>query len=144
MESWIIYGLIAAFLIAARDVFTKNFSSKYTITEHLLHYYVLCGVFIGMFAMYKKYIVKERVSFVDTKDLWKYILVAALSAIIISPCQILSLKNCKNPGQAKAIVNLNTIFLFFLSIYFIQSADFTMKTFLGIGLTTAGVYFIMQ
>ena len=51
MESWIIYGLIAAFLIAARDVFTKSFTSKYTITEHLLHYYVLCGVFIAIFAM---------------------------------------------------------------------------------------------
>ena len=143
METWFFYAIIAAILIASRDIFTKSFTTKYNVTEHLLHYYFLCGVFIGIFALYKKYIAKERVKFIETKDLWKYILIAAMSAIIISPSQILSLKYCKNPGQAKAIVNLNTLFLFFMSLYFIRSAEFTMKTFIGIALTVIGIYFLM-
>lgn len=143
MELWFIYGIIAAILIATRDTFTKLFTSKYSMTEHLLYYYILCGIFISIFALYKKYFMKERVRMIQREDLWKYILIAAMSAIIISPCQLLSLKYCKNPGQSKAIVNLNTIFLFLMSIYFIKSAEFTKKTFLGISLTTAGIYFII-
>ena len=143
MELWFIYGIIAAVLIATRDTFTKVFTSKYSMTEHLLYYYILCGIFISIFALYKKYFMKERVRMIQREDLWKYILSAAMSAIIISPCQLLSLKYCKNPGQSKAIVNLNTIFLFLMSIYFIKSAEFTKKTFLGISFTTIGIYFIM-
>lgn len=143
MELWFIYGIIAAVLIATRDTFTKLFTNKYSMTEHLLYYYILCGIFISIFAIYKKYFVKEKVRMIQKEDLWKYILIGGISAIIISPCQLLSLKHCKNPGQSKAIVNLNTIFLFFMSIYFIQSAEFTKKTFFGILLTTLGIYFIM-
>ena len=143
MELWFIYGIIAAVLIATRDTFTKLFTNKYSMTEHLLYYYILCGIFISIFAIYKKYFMKEKVRMIQKEDLWKYILIASMSAIIISPCQLLSLKYCKNPGQSKAIVNLNTIFLFLMSIYFIKSAEFTKKTFLGISLTTIGIYFIM-
>ena len=143
MELWFIYAIIAAILIATRDTFTKQFSTKYSVTEHLLYYYFLCGIFIGIYALYKKFVVKENVKMIESQDIWKYVLVAAMSAIIISPCQLLSLKYCKNPGQSKAIVNLNTIFLFFMSLYFIKSAQFTKKTFFGIILTTLGIYFIM-
>jgi len=143
MEKWFIYGIIAAVLIASRDTFTKHFTSKYSVTEHLLYYYILCGVFIGVFALYKHFVVKENIKMIESQDIWKYVLIAAMSAIIISPCQLLSLKHCKNPGQSKAIVNLNTVFLFFMSLYFIKSAEFTKQTFVGILLTTIGVYFII-
>ena len=143
MELWVIYGIIAAILIATRDTFSKHFSSKYSVTEHLLYYYILCGIFISMFALYKHCIVKEKIKMIDSQDIWKYVLVAAMSAIIISPCQLLSLKHCKNPGQSSAIVSLSTIFLFLFSLYFIRSAEFTKRTFFGILLTTIGVYFIM-
>ena len=109
MENWVIYGLIAAFLIAVRDMFSKSYIHKYTTTEHLLHYYIFASIFFLIYAFYKKYYVKERVEMVDTEDIWKYILMAFLGAIIISPCQLLSLKECKNPGKSKAIINLNTI-----------------------------------
>ena len=92
MEQWLIYAVVAAILIACRDIFTKKFSTKYSATEHLLYYYVLCGFFIILLALYKKYYQGERIKFIDSEDLWLYIIVAAISAIIISPCQILSLK----------------------------------------------------
>jgi len=143
MELWVIYGIIAAILIATRDTFSKHFSSKYSVTEHLLYYYILCGIFISMFALYKHCIVKEKINMIDSQDIWKYVLVAAMSAIIISPCQLLSLKHCKNPGKSSAIVSLSTIFLFFMSLYFIKSAEFTKRTLFGLSLTTMGIYFIM-
>ena len=126
MESWLLYALVAALLIAIRSVFTVKFTEKYSVTEHLLHYYLICGFFILIYASYKKFYVKERVSLVESEDLWKYILVAGMSAIIISPCQILSLQKCKNPAQSSAIINLNTIFLFFMSLLYIKSSHFLL------------------
>ena len=143
MEMWFVYGLIAAVLIAATDMFTRKFTDKYTITEHLLHYYFLCGIFIGLYAIYKKYVAKERVNLIHKDDLWKYGLVAAVSVIIISPCQVMSIRGSKNPGQAKAVVNLNTLFLFFMSMYFIKSEKITVKKIIGIIATVGGIYLIM-
>jgi drug/metabolite transporter (DMT)-like permease len=143
MDLWIIYGLIAAVLIASRDIFTKQFSKKYNTTEHLLYYYILCGFFIGIYAIYKKVILKERVNLIHQEDLWKYGIVAAISVIIISPCQVLSIKESPNPGKAKAIVNLNTLFLFFMSLYFIKSEKITLKKIIGIIATVGGIYLVM-
>ena len=142
MESWIFYGLVAAFFIAARDMFTKNFTTKYTITEHLIYYYTFTGLFIFMYAYIKNKYYDESVKMIETEDIWKYAMIGAISAIIISPCQLLSLKECSNPGKSKAIVNLNTIFVFLMGIYFIKSQKFTMKVFFGFILTSLGIYLI--
>lgn len=143
MEKWVIYGLIAAFLIAGRDIFTKKFSNKYSAIEHLLYYYILCGFFIILLALYKSKIQKEKIKFIDTEDIWKFALLAAISAIIISPCQILSLKYCDNPGKSKAIVNMNSIIAFFLAFYFIKDSKFDFKTIAGIILAISGIYLIV-
>ena len=143
MEPWIMYALIAAILIAVRSLFTVKFTKKYSITEHLLHYYVICGIFIFAYAGYKKIYLKEKINIVDSEDLWKYALVAAISVIILEPCYILSMKNCKNPAQTSAIINLNTIFLFFMSLLFIKSTEFSKEKLFGIILTSIGVYFVI-
>ena len=142
MEQWIIYGLIAALLIAVRDIFTKKFSKKYSAIEHLLYYYILCGFFIILVALYKSKVEGENIKFIDTEDIWKFAAIAAISAIIISPCQILSLKHCDNTGKSKAIVNLNSIVAFFLAFYFIKESKFEMKTVFGIILVSIGIYLI--
>jgi drug/metabolite transporter (DMT)-like permease len=142
MDNWILYGLIAAFFIATRDMFTKTFTKKYSITEHLIYYYTMTGVFIFVYAFVKKYYFKENIRMIQTDDIWKYIAIGAISAIIISPCQLLSLKECSNPGKSKAIVNLNTIFVFFMSLLLVRSEKFTFKIFIGILFSIAGIYLI--
>lgn len=143
MESWLIYAFVAAVLIAARDIFTKKFSKKYTAIEHLLYYYILCGFFIILLAIYKSRVQGEKIRFIESEDLWKYMGVAAVSAIIISPCQVLSLKECDNPGKSKAIVNLNGVIVFLMSLYLLKDVKFETKTFLGILLAAIGVYLII-
>ena len=143
MELWIIYAFIAAILIAARDIFTKKFSTKYSAIEHLLYYYILCGFFIILLALYKTQIQGEKIRFIDTEDIWKFAAIAAMSAIVISPCQILSLKYCDNPGKSKAIVNLNGIIVFLMSLYLLKDVKFEMKSLLGILLAAMGVYLIL-
>ena len=142
MEKWFMYGFVAAVLIASRDIFTKHFSKKYTTCEHLLYYYVLCGVFMVVYCLYKKYYRKESVRMMDKDDWWKYILLALVTVIVISPCEVLSLKHCKTPGQSKSVINLNTIFVFFLGMIFLKD-KFSLKTLFGITLTIIGIYFVM-
>ena len=88
------------------------FDKKYLNRANLL----VCGFFIELLALYKSKVKGETIRFIDTEDIWKFAIIAALSAIIISPCQILSLKYCDNPGKSKAIVNLNGVFVFIFSI----------------------------
>ena len=143
METWIIYAFVAAVLIAVRDIFTKKFSKKYSAIEHLLYYYILCGFFIILLAIYKSRFQGEKIRFIDTEDIWKFAAIAGLSAIIISPCQILSLKECDNPGKSKAIVNLNGVIVFFMSLYVLKDVKFETKTFIGILFAAVGVYLII-
>lgn len=143
MEKWVMYAGIAALLIAGRDIFTKKFSKKYSHIEHLLYYYILCGFFIISLAIYKTKFQGEKIKFIDGEDLWKYAIVAAISAIIIAPCQVLALRNCDNPGKSASIVNLNAIASFFIAAYFISGAKIEMKTIGGILLTALGIYLII-
>ena len=143
MESWIFYAAVAAFLIAMRDIFTKKLTNKYSAVEHLLYYYILCGFFIILLALYKSKVQGEKIKFVDTEDLWIYLVMAGVSAIIISPCQFLSPKECDNPGKSKAIVNMNSVIAFFLAIYFIKGAKLETKNIIGVILAAFGVYLII-
>lgn len=142
MESWVIYGLVAALLIASRDLFTKHFMNKYSACEHLLYYYVLCGVFISIYCIYKRYHRGESVRMIESRDIWKYVAIAILTVSVIAPCEVLSMKHCKTPGQSKSIINLNTIFVFFLGIIFLKD-EFSLRTLSGIVLTMVGIYFVM-
>ena len=143
MESWIFYAGVAAFLIAMRDIFTKKFTSKYSAIEHLLYYYILCGFFIILLALYKSKVQGEKIRFIELQDLWPYLVIAFASAVIISPCQFLSLKNCDNPGKSKAIVNMNSIIAFILALYFIKGTKITAKSVIGIILAAFGVYLVI-
>lgn len=137
------YAVVAAILIAGRDIFTKKFTTKYSPVEHLLYYYLLCGFFIILLALYKSNIEGEKIKFIETEDIWKYAAVAAISAIIISPCQFLSLKTCDNPGKSKAIVNLNSVFAFLLALYFIRGSKLETKNIFGIIIVAFGIYLIV-
>lgn len=143
MESWIFYAGVAAFLIAMRDIFTKKFTSKYSAIEHLLYYYILCGFFIVLLALYKSKVQGEKIRFIELQDLLPYLVIAFASAVIISPCQFLSLKTCDNPGKSKAIVNMNSIIAFMLALYFIKGTKMTAKSVIGIILASIGVYLVV-
>jgi drug/metabolite transporter (DMT)-like permease len=143
MEQWIFYAATAAFLIAVRDIFTKKFSTKYSAIEHLLYYYILCGFFIILLALYKTKVQGEKIKLIDPQDLWWYIIIAAVSAIIISPCQVLALRGCDNPGKSASIVNFNAVISFVIAAYFITGAKMKLKTLFGIALTILGIYLII-
>jgi drug/metabolite transporter (DMT)-like permease len=142
MESWIIYGITAAILLASRDLFTRNYVQKYSINEHLLYYYVLCGIMIAAYTCYRRFYMKEKIKIIEKNDLWKYALVAAATVVIIAPCEVFAIQKSNNPGKARALTNLNTLFLFIVSIYFLKTEKITMKKIIGILMTIGGIFLI--
>ena len=143
MEKWIFYALIAAVLIGTRDIFTSSFTNKYTSTQHFLNYYIFFGIIILLYCTYRKSIYKENnFKLVEKNDIWKYIFIALITVLIISPCIYEALKLSDNPGKAKAIVNLNTVVAFFISYLFLRGVKIDQKSILGILLIIIGIYLI--
>ena len=142
MDSWFFYAIIAAVLIACRDIFSKNLLKKYSSTEHLLHYYFFTGIFILSFAIYQNYFNNEKVRIINNNYIFIYIILAFVSAIIISPCQTLSLKNCPSPEKSKAVINMNSIFIFIFGLFIYKNAKIDIKNIIGIILTIVGIYLL--
>ena len=61
--------------------------------------------------------------------------------VLVDPCIFNSLKLCDNPGYAKSIINLNTLFLLILALIFYK-IEFDMKKSLGVVIVLFGTYLI--
>jgi drug/metabolite transporter (DMT)-like permease len=142
MESWIIYGIIAAILMASRDYFTRKYSGKYTVMEHIFYYYVLCAVAISAYFCYRKVNYNEDFKLIHKEDFWKYALLATASVLIITPCEVLSIRKSSNPGKARALTNMNAIILFLISIYVLKTEKLTPTKLAGLILIMVGMYMI--
>ena len=143
MEQWIMYGILAAFLLASRDFFTSNYTKKYSTTEHILYYYVFCAISISTYVCYRRINNNEKIKIIETEDLWKYILIAISTVLIITPCEVMSIRSAKNPGKARALTSMNFVVLFFVSVYFMKSEKMTAKKLAGIILTIFGIFMIV-
>ena len=143
MEQWIMYGILAAFLLASRDFFTSNYTSKYSTTEHILYYYVFCAISISTYVCYRRINNNEKIKIIETEDLWKYILIAISTVLVITPCEVMSIRSAKNPGKARALTSMNFVVLFFVSVYFMKSEKMTTKKLAGIILTIFGIFMIV-
>jgi len=137
------YGILAAFLLASRDFFTSNYTSKYSTTEHILYYYVFCAISISTYVCYRRINNNEKIKIIETEDLWKYILIAISTVLVITPCEVMSIRSAKNPGKARALTSMNFVVLFFVSVYFMKSEKMTAKKLAGIILTIFGIFMIV-
>lgn len=142
MEQWIIYGILAAFLIASRDYFTSKYTSRYTVTEHILYYYVLCAIAISAYVCYRKINYNEKFKLINKDDFWKYALVAIASVLVITPCEVLSIRNATNPGKARALTNMNAIILILVSMYVLKTEKITPTKIVGLLFFGFGMFMI--
>ena len=63
-------------------------------------------------------------------------------AVVIAPCEVLSIKYCEQPSRAIALKNISPVILFFITLYFVKDVKFTMRIFVGIIFTIIGIYLI--
>lgn len=132
-----IYGLLAAIFISLRDIFSADIINKYEYIDYIIVANIT--VFIG--TIFYILVTKKKVVIPEKKDFIVIFLRLLVVYLIIEPCIFNSMKFCKNPGYAKSIINLNTLFVFVLAVFFLK-ADFDKQKILGVMLVTGGAYFL--
>ena len=140
MEKWLPYAFVAAIFIAIRDFISKDIITRYNYSDYVIIANII--IFIGtiIYLLYsKKDITKIRPP--KFTELLTIILRIFIIYMIIDPCIFNSLKLCDNPGYAKSVINLNTLFLLLLAFVFYKS-EFNMKKTSGVIVILIGTYLI--
>jgi len=132
-----IYGLIAALFIAIRDIFSKDLINRYDYTEYIIY----ANIIVFIFTMIYIYAYDIKLKKPKYSDLFVIIVRLIIVYMIIEPCIFYSIKYCNNPGYAKSVINLNTLFVFIMAIIFLKT-EINMKKFLGIVMIIGGSYFL--
>ena len=138
MKQWIFYGLIAALFISLRDFFSKGLFDRYGYIDFIIYANII--LFIGTFI----YIYITNYKFKKIPDKYDFLMMLLrifVVYLIIEPSMYYSIKYCENPSYAKSIINLNTLFIFILSIIFLKS-KINYLNLLGILLIIIGSYCI--
>ena len=137
MEKWVAYGLIAAMFIAIRDIFSKDLINRYDYSEYIIY----ANIIVFMFTMIYIQVYDVKLKKPNYSDLFVIIMRVIIVYMVIEPCIFYSIKYCDNPGYAKSIINLNTLFVFIMAIIFLK-AKIDMKKIMGIILVLGGSYLL--
>lgn len=134
-----IYGIIAAIFIAIRDIFSNDLINRYEYIDYIIWANLI--IFVATIIYIYFYNIKLEVP--ERKDLFIILLRLAIVYMIIEPSIFYSIKYCDNPGYAKSIISLNTLFVFILAMFFLK-AKIDNKKILGILLIFSGSYYMNQ
>tara|TARA_B100000686_G_C16624489_1_gene881062 strand:+ start:698 stop:1114 length:417 start_codon:yes stop_codon:yes gene_type:complete len=137
MERWMIYGIIAAIFIAIRDIFSNDLINRYEYIDYI----IWANIIIFIATLFYIYLYDIQLEVPERKDIFIILLRLAIVYMIIEPSIFYSIKYCDNPGYAKSIINLNTLFVFILAFFFLK-AKIDKKKILGILLIFTGSYYI--
>ena len=125
MNEWIYYGLVAALFISIKDIAFNDISKKYNYIDLI----IITNILIFILSIGYLIISKRKVKKVDKLDICKLIIKIFIIYLIIDPCIYMSIKKTDNPGNAKAIVNLNTVLTFIIGVYLFKQ-KYTYKNLL--------------
>ena len=110
MEKWIPFAVLAAIFIAIKDFISKDIINKYNYKDYIIlaNFIIFIGTIIYI-VVTKKDITKIQKP--NAKELIVILIRLLIVYLIVEPCIFNSLKYCDNPGYAKSVINLNTLFL---------------------------------
>ena len=140
MEKWIPYAFVAAIFIAVRDFVSMDIIQKYKYTDYIIiaNFIIFIGTIIYLIVSKKDI---RKIKTPNFKDLIVIIVRLFIVYLIVEPSIFNSLKFCDNPGYAKSVINLNTLFLLLLAMIFYK-VEFNFKKTMGVLLLLGGSYFI--
>ena len=138
MQVWVIYALLAAIFISIRDIISLDFIKRYDYIQYM----VLANIIIFIGTMIYVYATDFKIKKPNTNDLFIILIRLMIVYFIIDPSVYNSIKNCDNPGYAKSIISLNTLFIFFLATI-VYKSEINSSKIAGVILMLAGSYFIV-
>tara|TARA_Y100000992_G_C21131239_1_gene426687 strand:+ start:29 stop:451 length:423 start_codon:yes stop_codon:yes gene_type:complete len=127
MDVWIKYALIAAVFIAVRDFLLKNISNKYSYTDYLIYAITISFILIWGYVLTTGYKPKE----IKKNDIFIILIRILVVYLIVDPSIFNALKNSSNVGEVSALLNINIVIAFIISIILLKhKVDY--KSILGI------------
>ena len=139
MEVWVFYALVAALFISIRDVISLDIIKRYDYIQYIVIANII--IFIGtMIYVYSSGIKIEKPSF---NDLFIILIRLLIVYLIIEPAVFHSIKNGENPGYAKSVIGLNTLFLVIIFSLMYGSKLSSKKVIGGISMLL-GAYLLSQ
>ena len=139
MERWLYYALLAAIFISIRDLVSLDFIKRYDYIQYMMIANII--IFIGTIIYI--YTSGIKIKKPNLNDFFIILLRLMIVYFIIDPSIYNSIKNCDNPGYAKSIIGLNTLFVFLLTA-FIYKSKIDNKKIGGIILMIGGSYLVMR
>ena len=139
MQVWVTYALLAAVFISIRDIISLEFIKRYDYIQYM----VLANIIIFTGTMIYVYATDFKIKKPNTNDLFIILIRLMIVYFIIDPSIYNSIKNCDNPGYAKSIISLNTLFIFLLATLVYKSKINSSKI-AGIILMLLGSYFLVE
>ena len=139
MESWVYYAILAAVFIAIRDVFGKRISQRYSFIQYLGYASIIVAVCTWIYI----FVADVKMKPLNMEYLGLILIRLLIVYIIIEPSLYFCINNCKNLGEASAIINMNVLFAFIISCY-LYKTPIDIRKILGILLVIGGSYFIVQ
>tara|TARA_B100000214_G_C23936532_1_gene613451 strand:- start:295 stop:711 length:417 start_codon:yes stop_codon:yes gene_type:complete len=138
METWLFYALLAAVFISIRDVISFDFIKRYDYIQYM----VLANIIIFIGTMIYIFSTDFKIQKPKLNDFVIILIRLLIVYFIIDPSIYNSIKNCDNPGYAKSIISLNTLFVFFIVAYMYKS-KIDAKKIAGVILMLGGSYFLI-
>ena len=139
MQVWVIYALLAAIFISIRDIISIDFIKRYDYIQYM----VIANIIIFIGTMIYVYVSGIKIDKPTSNDFFIILMRLLIVYFVIDPSIYNSIKNCDNPGYAKSIISLNTLFVFFLVTIFYKS-NIDIKKAAGIILMLTGSYFLVE
>ena len=139
MEDWAKLALIAAIFIAIRDIISYDVIKRLNYIDYLFYANIIVSIGLIIYITLND----VKINKVNTSDLLVILIRIAIVYIITEPSMFYSIKTALYPGYAKAIINLNTIFVLLLSIVFLK-IECSLEKVLGILIVTYGSYLVIK
>ena len=139
MQVWVTYALLAAVFISIRDIISLDFIKRYDYIQYM----VLANIIIFIGTMMYVHVTDFKIKKPIMNDLFIILIRLAIVYFIIDPSVYNSIKNCDNPGYAKSIISLNTLFIFFLATI-VYKSEINSSKIAGVILMLFGSYFLVE
>ena len=137
MELLVRFAIIAAVFITVRDYMSLSIIKKYSY----INYIIYANIFVFIGTMMYVYFTGTKIMKPTNKDMLIILMRLFIIYLIIEPAIFYAMKYCKNPGYAKSIINLNTLFLLILAFLFYKT-EFNIRKTAGALVIVIGTYLI--
>lgn len=139
MERWLMYALLAAFFITLRDIISLDFIKRYDYIQYM----IIANIIIFIGTMIYVFGSGIEIKKPNMKDLFIILIRLLIVYFIVDPSVYNSIKHCDNPGYAKSIIGLNTLFLFFV-VAIMYKSKIEKTKLIGIVSMLIGSYFLSK